>query len=354
MKKVFFTVGPSQLYPTVYGHIDEALKENIPSISHRSEKFMDIYQNTTVLVKKVLSIPSSFHVFFTASSLESMERILQNCVYRHSFHLVNGAFSKTFYKFALQLGLKPEKIEAPFGQGFDFDKIKIPKEAELICITHNETSTGVSLPMNKIYQLRSCYPNKLIALDIVSSAPYEKIDFSKIDIAFFSLQKGFGLPAGLGVLIVSDKAVTRASKVADRKSTGSYHSFSSYLEYEKKSQTPETPNVLAVYLLGKVASDMLKKGIKTIREETVEKADHIYKFFDQHNRFRPFIKDKDFRSKTTIVVDVGNKSKQVRKKLQNKGLVVGSGYGDYKDSHIRIANFPAHQLDDIKRLLKQF
>jgi len=348
MKKIFFTVGPSQLYPTVVGHIKKALKKNIPSISHRGDQFMKIYEETCQSLKRLLAIPKNYHIFFLGSSLESMERILQNCADKHSFHFIDGAFSQKLYQFSEKLGLKPEKVEIIPEVGFDFAKVKIPKKTELICLTHNETSSGMVIPVKEIYRLRKKYPKKLIAVDIVSSAPYLHLDFSKVDAAFFSGQKGFGLPAGLGVLIVSDRAVKKAKNV------GTYHNFASLLKYELKNQSPETPNVLTIYLLGEVTKDMLKKGIAKIRKETEEKAKLIYDFFDKNKENKPFIQEKRFRSSTTIVINIKNGSKKVLKKLKTHGIVVGSGYGENKEKQIRIANFPSHSKQAVQKLLKFF
>jgi len=354
MKKIFFTCGPSQLYPTVEKHIQKALNNNIPSLSHRSVKFQEIYKSTQDKLRKFLRIPKGHHIFFLASSLESMERIIENCVDKHSFHFVNGAFSRKFYQFAKMLKKDLLKYEAADGKGFDVNKIKIPKNSELICVTHNETSTGVSIPLQYINKLKSD-SSRLIAVDIVSSVPYVKIDFSKVDITFFSVQKGFGLPAGMGVLLVNERAINKANFLAKKgNNIGSYHSFLSFLDKDKIFQTPETPNVLSIYLLGKVLDDMLEKGIDTIRKEIEEKAKLVYGFFDNHSRYIPFVIDKNFRSKTTIVIDVKGKAKEIVKKLTKIGFIVSSGYGQFKASHIRIANFPAHTIGNCKRLLSNF
>ena len=80
MKKIFFTVGPSQIYPTIPNHIKNALKENVFSLSHRSEEFINIYKNTAKNLRILLNIPSTHHIFFTSSALEGMERTIQNTV----------------------------------------------------------------------------------------------------------------------------------------------------------------------------------------------------------------------------------------------------------------------------------
>lgn len=353
MSKVFFTPGPAQLYPTVKTHIKNALDENILSISHRSEKAQNIYAETVSNLKKLLEIPPQYKIFFLSSGTEAMERVIQNCAAQYSFHFVNGAFSKRFYKTSQELGKNARILEVKGGENFIFDKVKIPKETELICITQNETSSGVSIPPKLIYQLKEKYPKKLVAVDTVSSSPYINVDIKKLDLVFFSVQKGFGLPAGLAVLIVSPRAFQKSKTISKKGiSIGSYHSFLSLDEYAVKNQTPETPNVLGIYLLGKVCRDMLDKGIENIRRETEEKAKLLYDFFAKKKGYKIFVADKLFRSNTVIVVEVDGGSKKLIEKLKTKGLIVSSGYGQYKESQIRIANFPAHTKDQILRLLK--
>lgn len=352
MNKIFFTSGPCQLYPTVKKHILEAIKKDIPSISHRGEKFHEIFQNTQNLLKKLLKIPERHKIFFLSSGTEAMERVIENTVDKFSLHFVNGAFSDRFYQTAVELGKRPFKIEAKPGNGFNLQAINISTKTEVVCLTQNETSTGVSLPLESIYKLKRENPAKLIALDTVSSAPYADVDYKYIDLCFFSVQKGFGLPAGLGVLIVSPQALEKYKYLKHKNApVGSYHSFDSLLKYEEKSETPETPNVLAIYLLGKVTSDILKVGTKIFRTQTEQKAKWLYDFFDKSKRFKPFVKDKLFRSNTVVVVEAQNSS-HFTQKLKQRGLIVGRGYGEFKNNHLRIANFPAHRKADIKLLLR--
>jgi len=100
MKKIYFTPGPSQIYPKLNLYIKEALSRDIMSLSHRSKDYVDIAQNTQHTLRKLLQIPSTHHIFFMSSSLESMERIIANCVKMQSFHLINGSFAEAFFKSA--------------------------------------------------------------------------------------------------------------------------------------------------------------------------------------------------------------------------------------------------------------
>ncbi|MEO6694181.1 MAG: aminotransferase class V-fold PLP-dependent enzyme, partial [Ignavibacteria bacterium] len=191
--KTFFTPGPTELYPEVKDYLAQAFDENVCSINHRSKEFIEIYKFSVNELKKLLNVPDNYFIFFLSSATECMDRIIQNCVEERSFHFVNGAFAERFYKTAIELNKKAEKIEVQYGQSFDFENIKITNSPELICITQNETSTGVAIDPDKIYKLKEKYTDSLIAVDIVTSAPYVNLDFNKIDCAFFSVQKGFGL-----------------------------------------------------------------------------------------------------------------------------------------------------------------
>lgn len=75
------------------------------------------------------------------------------------------------------------------------------------------------------------HPDKLIAIDITSSAGGIKHDIADADMWFFSVQKCFGLPSGLGIFIANEKAITRSAQVYEvTKDTGSIHSFVTMLK----------------------------------------------------------------------------------------------------------------------------
>jgi phosphoserine aminotransferase len=313
---------------------------------------MDVYKKTTDELRLLLNIPESYHIFFLGSATECMDRIVQNCVEERSYHFVNGAFAERFYKTSIELNKKAEKSEVSYGESFDFNKIEINNNPELICVTQNETSTGVALLPEYIYCLKMKHPEALVAVDIVTSSPYVNLDYNKIDCSFFSVQKGFGLPAGLGVLIVNERCLEKAKYLKSKNiPIGSYHNFISLYENSIKHQTTETPNVLGVYLLGKICAKLNQHGIEKIRTETEQKANLLYSYFDKHETLKPFVKNPNDRSQTIIVIETGDKQAEIKKDLEEEGILVGSGYGKLKDTQIRIANFPAHNFNDLKKII---
>lgn len=353
MKDTYLTPGPSELYFTVPDHIKIALNQQIGSISHRSQEFKDIFEQTAKNLRALMEIPDDFYIAFTGSANEIFERIIQNCVEKHSFHFINGAFSEKFYTFSVALKKDAHKVNATWGTAFNMQNIEISEETELIALTLNETSTGVTLPSKDIALLREKYPDKLIALDAVSAVPNSKIDFSQIDTTFFSVQKAFGLPAGLGVWIFNEKCLQKANFLQKKGiNIGTYHSLPELAKRAKTFQTPETPNVLGIYLLGKIAEDMLRKGIETIRTETRYKATLIYHFLESQNELKPFVRDKNLRSQTVIVINLASENAEMYiEKLKKQGVILSTGYGKYKKSQLRIANFPTHSKEIFERLV---
>jgi phosphoserine aminotransferase len=356
MKKFYLTPGPSEIYFTVPDHLKEALNKNVMSISHRGKTFQEMCKFTIEQVRTLLNVPQNFYIVFTGSATEVWERIIENCVEKHSYHLVNGSFSKRFKEFGDMLGKKTTTYEVPFGEGFDIEKVQVPTDAELICITQNETSSGVCVPLEDIATIRKRFPEQLIVIDAVSAVPYPEFDFNQFDSLFFSVQKGMGLPAGLGVWIFNERCIAKAESLKKKGlSIGTYHTIPSLVKNIQKFETPETPNVLGIYLLGKVAEDMNRKGIAEIRKETYFKAGITYQFFEDSELFEPLVKNSKHRSQTVLVANVkSGDASSVIKRWEEIGLLVGKGYGDFKDSQIRIANFPTFSKEIFYQLIDFF
>jgi len=352
MKYVYFTAGPAELYPTVAQHLQTALDEQIGSISHRSQKFRDLYKFTDEQLRQLMNIPASHGIFFTGSASEIWERLALNCIEHESFHLVNGSFSKKFFDYATALHKFAHKQEKPLGEGFDYGEVEVPEYAELVALTHNETSAGVQMRTVDIHKLKRSHSKKLFAVDMVSSAPYPDLDYSLIDSAYFSVQKAFGLPAGLGVWIASEKLLEKAEqlKKADQ-IIGAHHDLPALWKNYKTFETPATPNVLYIYLLGKVAEDLNRIGLENVRRDTDEKARLLYKFIETHPGYEPFVAEERHRSRTVLVANTRKPSADVIAAAKKAGMVVGSGYGPNKDRQIRIANFPAVSTEQVERLI---
>ncbi len=351
--KTYLTVGPTEIFPEVKDFYLEGFKEKLFSVNHRSKEFEKIHSDTVTNLKKLLNIPKH-EIFFFSSGTECMERIVLNLVIERSLHFINGYFGIRFHNISLQYGNYPSAYFYRYGSSvFDGKGYDIDNNDEIICFTLNETSTGVALNMKEIVNVKKHFPHKIIILDTVSAVPYYEIAFEYVDCAFFSVQKGFGMPPGLGVLIVNDKCLERAKYLSENaKQDNTSFNFTKYSESFNKNQTSYTPNIPAIYVLGKVCELMMEKGTAIIKKETEEKYALLDNFISGSKIFSHFVNLPEDRSKTTIVLNTKISSSKVIKKLYDSGFVVSSGYGEYKDSQIRIGNFPVHKISDFKELIK--
>lgn len=345
--KIYFTPGPAQLFFTFEEHLKRALTQDIPSISHRSGTFIKIIEETNEALRELLELPDGYDMYFLNSANEAWDRIIQNLVEGSSHHFINGAFSKKFYDFALEH--KKKSTSTQVDDGCAFPNLKVPEKAELIGITKNETSVGYSFTEMEIASVRDSNPGKLIALDIVSASPSLPVNFSNVDTAYFSVQKAFGLPPGLGIWIVNEKCHEVALKRAKSTSLGSYRTLPNLKKFGIKNQTPETPNMLYIYLLGKIAQDMIQSGTQRLRNDTTYKAAILNQAIEEHPNLSHFVQSKEHRSKTTIVAEIDRADRFINF-FEKKGIILGTGYGKHKEKHIRIANFPTHSKESVEML----
>ncbi|MCB1136008.1 MAG: aminotransferase class V-fold PLP-dependent enzyme, partial [Chlamydiia bacterium] len=312
--------------------------------------FVQMLTETEAAVRAVFGVDESIHVLFVASATEAMERILQNLVERSCYHIVNGAFSERFWQIGIELGKQAQRCQLARGEGFlDASMLAAPdQEPELIAVTQNETSTGVLTPNEALASLRKRFPGALIAVDVVSCAPIVVPDFDVVDCCFFSVQKAFGLPPGLGVILLNERCVDKANALQMAGvPIGTFHSFPSLLQAAERHQTPETPNSLALSLLGAVCKDLLEAGIDELRRETKARAERLYQFLEQTD-LPPLVTVREYRSPTVIV----GRGSSVVQNAERRGVLVAKGYGSHKADEFRIANFSAHTEAELQELMR--
>ncbi len=333
-----FNPGPAAVYPAVRQYLTDAFDEGWLSAPHRSEKVTSLVRQTVADLKTKLNVPQDYTVLFTSSATECWEILAQSLTPRRSFHLYNGDFGAKWLKYAQ--ALQPASTGLAFGTDEVPDIATLPfaaGETDLVCITQNETSTATQLREGFVLNLYNRLGGALLAVDATSSLGGLNLKFIKADIWFASVQKCFGLPAGLGVLILSPRAVAQARLVNDRKH---YNSLPAMLVQMLNFQTNYTPNVLGIYLLGRVLAD--REPIKTVHQHLADRAQKLYDFFEQATPLRPLITNLETRSTTVIGLQgPAGVIEEIKKKALEAGLYLGSGYGPLKNTTIRIANFPA-------------
>jgi phosphoserine aminotransferase len=172
------------------------------------------------------------------------------------------------------------------------------------------------------------------------------LPFSLGDIWFASVQKCFGLPAGLGLMVLSPAAIERAKEIGEKRH---YNSLLILLEHMEKYQTSCTPNVLGIYLLNRVLQIVPRIEVTdTLLRQ--RQADYLHAL--QGPNLQPLISNAHVRSTTVIAVKSDPEYiAALKTEAKAEGFLLGSGYGKWKADTFRIANFPAYSQKEIDPLL---
>ncbi|QMU27965.1 aminotransferase class V-fold PLP-dependent enzyme [Adhaeribacter radiodurans] len=346
-----FYPGPSKVYDQVKDYLALAFEEGILGIQHRSEKFVEISKNTVALLKKKLNIPQDYYVFFTSSATECWEIITQSLVKQLSFHVYNGAFGQKWLEYARKLQPNSTGIAFDLNAEINVNELNIPAQTDVICITQNETSNGTQIKENNILNLLNRFPDPLIAVDATSSMAGINLKYIKADIWYASVQKCFGLPAGMGIMVCSPRTIIRAKQLNERRH---YNSLVPMYEKMLNFQTTHTPNVLNIYLLNKVLEQ--RPLIKVIDKDLVQRAQQLYDFFQEQvtSNLTLLVENPDVRSHTVLAIKADPKLvEEVKRNATRHNLTLGNGYGAWAKNSFRVANFPAIN-DEEYEILKEF
>lgn len=347
---ISFYPGPSSVHDEIPRYVQDAARLGIMSINHRSDEFVAISKKTISLLKQKLNIPGNYTVFFTSSATECWEIIAQSWATDTSYHLFNGSFGQKWYEYTRKI--KSETVSKPFDRetALDPEQLMIEGSNSIICLTQNETSNGTQVSNKIIAAIKKRNPNHLLAIDATSSMAGVKLDFKSADIWFASVQKCFGLPAGMGIMICSPGAITRAKIINNTQHYNSVVFMSNMME---KWQTPYTPNVLSIYLLMRVLEK--SKSIQKVHDMITERFEAWNSFLEKTKTLNHLVKNKSVRSFTVLPIEGTPESiNKIKKSAKKQGFLLGEGYGELKATTFRIANFPAlknNEIQSLKRFL---
>jgi phosphoserine aminotransferase len=340
-----FYPGPSKVYPEVLGFIQEAFQEGMVSINHRSPRFEKLLKATLDSLHEKWNIPADYTIYFISSATEAWEIVSQSLVEEKSMHLYNGAFGKKWAHYASQI--HPESVSYAFdlqaslsdiSKNIDFSGV------DTLCLVQSETSNG----SGQVIQ-RSDYaldPSSILAVDATSSMGGILLPWLEADVWLASVQKCLGIPAGLGLLICSPKALERAEKLQKR---AHYNDILLMEENRKLFQTHYTPNVLSIFVLHKLTQFL--PNLTEIHAQTMEKSTRLAEFWDTQKGLDFLIKNPALRLPTVLALKGNPTDIQNIKNicLQNQ-IELGNGYGEWKENTVRIANFPSHTSADFDQL----
>ena len=265
-RNFLFVPGPTNVPDRVLNAMHRAMED------HRSSIFPKLPLSIFPDLKKVFRTTDGQPFVFAATGTGMWEAALVNTCSPGDKVLATryGQFSHLFIDCAQRLGLNVDIIEVPWGEGAPPDRIEEKLRADTkheykgVLVVHNETATGVT---SDIAAVRKAIDNAnhpaLLYVDGVSSVGSLefRMDDWGIDLAITGSQKGFMLPAGLGLIAASQKALARRESA---KLPRVFFDFGDQIKANATGYFPYTPALTLLYGLRESLDMLLEEGLDNV------------------------------------------------------------------------------------------
>jgi len=339
--------GPIDVLPEVLAELSK------PPIGHRHTDCYELQEELVSAMRRILFAEKCEIVLAASSSTGLMEAAIRNCVRDKCLNVVNGAFAKRFADITVLNGKKNGILEVPWGKAATPDQLENALSSDnydAVSMVHNETSTGVLQPLYEYSTVMKKFDNVCWLVDSVSGALGHKVEVDKlgIDVLLFGVQKAAGLPPGLAIASVSEKAMEKAKIVENR---GYYFDFLMWKKYADKNQSPATPVLPLWYGLRKIIEIIDKEGLENRFERHRVMADLVRSWTKKN--FSLFA-DEQYASNTlTTINNTRNLDfTKVKQKLLERNYLFATGYGKIKNEVFRIAHMGDRKPEDLKVYLE--
>lgn len=350
MHKKLFIPGPIDVRE------DVLQKMAAPQIGHRSKDASALQRSMSEKLMKVFQTKNQI-ILSTSSGSGLMEGAIRSCTRKRAAVFSVGAFGDRWFKMAKANGVPADKISSIPGQPTTpemVDEVLSTGKYDIITVTQNETSTGLMNPCREIGALlKNKYPDVLYLMDAVSSMGGTdiRVDEWGVDVCITSTQKCLGLPAGMAMCSVSERAIEAARQVENR---GLYFDLVELYDFihKKDYQYPSTPSLSHMFAMDYQLDRILAEGLEKRFARHIEMAEYVRAW--ARKNFALFVEDDRYLSNTlttitnTRGIDIGG----LNKKLGERGFVISNGYGDLKEKTFRISHMGDYTLDEVKELIK--
>lgn len=268
--------GHSHLFIPGPTNVPEAVRQamNIPMEDMRAPDFGDFVSGLLRDLKRAYRLENGRVFIFPSSGTGAWESAITNTLAVGDKVLMSrfGQFSLLWVDMAERLGLKPHVCEVEWGKGVPLDEYAriladdTAHEIKAVFATQNETATGVTSDIAGLRRVLDAAKHPaLLFVDGVSSIGSIPFEMEKwgVDLAVSGSQKGFMLPAGLGFLGVSDKALAANAGNGPRMNR-CYFSFEDMIKLNDTGYFPYTPATQLLRGLRVSLDMMLEEGLEKI------------------------------------------------------------------------------------------
>ncbi|MBB1242284.1 phosphoserine transaminase [Streptomyces durbertensis] len=345
-----FGSGPSKVRTEALSAL-AATGTSLLGTSHRQAPVKDLVDRVRTGVSELFSLPEGYEVILgNGGSTAFWDIATHGLIERRSQHLSFGEFSSKFAKAAkLAPWLdEPSVISADPGT---HPQARAEAGIDVYGLTHNETSTGVAMPIERP---AGADEGALVLVDATSGAGGLPVDISETDVYYFAPQKSFAADGGLWLGVFSPAAVERAERIAaSDRHIPAFFDLSVAIDNSRKNQTYNTPALATLFLL----ADQLEwingqGGLEWAVGRTAASADNLYGWAEQSKYANPFVANPAERSQVVGTIDFADEvdAAAVAKVLRANGIVDTEPYRKLGRNQLRVAMFPAIDPADVQAL----
>jgi phosphoserine aminotransferase len=345
-----FGSGPSKVRPEALAAL-AASGASYLGTSHRQKTVKSVVGRVRAGLAELFTLPDGYEVVLGNGGTTAFWDIaVLNLVRERSQHLVFGEFSS---KFAAATKAAPFLADPSVVQS-DPGTHPLPRAesgVDVYALTHNETSTGVAMPLCRV---DGTDDGALVLVDATSGAGGLPVEVGETDVYYFAPQKSFASDGGLWLALMSPAAIERVAQVqATGRWVPAFSDLQIAIDNSRLDQTYNTPALATIFLLAdQVDWFNGQGGLKWATERTAESSGRLYGWADRSEFATPFVTDPAQRSAVVGTIDFadGIDAAAVAKVLRANGIVDTEPYRKLGRNQLRVAMFPAVDPDDVEAL----
>ncbi len=348
-----FGCGPSKVRPDALVAL-AATGSSIVGTSHRQGPVRDVVRRCRDGLAQLFGLPDGYEIVLGNGGSTAFWDLATFCLIdQRSQHLSFGEFSAKFAaaaQAAPHLG-EPSVLTSEAGTHPD---AVADDQVDAYALTHNETSTGVMMPLQRPRRADGTAADGLVLVDATSGAGGLRFDPSEVDAYYFAPQKSFGSDGGLWLAALSPAAIERAQRIAaSGRWVPAFLDLAIAIDNARLQQTYNTPAVLTLLLLADQVEWLNGNGgLDWAAGRSDRSAEHLYGWAERSSYATPFVAKPDDRSHVVGTIDLVDDvdAAAVAKVLRVNGVVDTEPYRKLGRNQLRVAMFPGIDPDDVAAL----
>jgi phosphoserine aminotransferase len=343
-----FGCGPSKVRPEQLQAL--AAAGDLLGTSHRQAPVKNLVGRVRDGLRQLFSLPDGYEVILgNGGSTAFWDAAAFGLIDKRSLHLTYGEFSSKFASAVANNPFVGDPVVVKADAGSAPKPVSDPS-VDLIAWAHNETSTGVAVPVER----PEGSGDTLIAIDATSAAGGLPVNITDADVYYFAPQKNFAGDGGLWIALLSPTALARVEAIAGAgRWVPEFLSLPIAIENSLKNQTYNTPAIGTLVLIAEQL-DWLNGngGLDWATKRTADSSARLYSWAEASPFATPFVTDPELRSQVVGTVDFSDTvdAGAVASILRANGIVDTEPYRKLGRNQLRVGMFPAVEPDDVSAL----